>query len=76
MSFDSVVTGQVDFEICRSFLAMLQLANNGNLKIVNPSDGDIKSGPKVLQNGELGIELLSSKRSDIGDYRAPSVKSK
>ena len=76
VSFDSVVTGQVDFEICRSFLAMLQLANNGNLKIVNPSDGDIKSGPKVLQNGELGIELLSSKRSDIGDYRAPSVKSK
>ena len=31
VSFDSVVSGQVDFEVCRSFLAMLQLANNGNL---------------------------------------------
>lgn len=78
VSFDSVVTGQVDFEVCRSFLAMLQLANNGNLHIVNPTiEGNEKKRnvPKVLQNGELGIKLLSSKRSDISDYRAPSVSS-
>ena len=76
VSFDSVVTGQVDFEVCRSFLAMLQLANNGNLHIINPTiEGKMKNVPKVLQNGELGIKLLSSKRSDISDYRAPSVSS-
>ena len=76
VSFDSVVSGQVDFEVCRSFLAMLQLANNGNLHIINPTiEGKMKNVPKVLQNGELGIKLLSSKRSDISDYRAPSVSS-
>ena len=63
--FDSVVSGQVDFEVCRSFLAMLQLANNGNLHVVNPTiEGKTKNVPKVLQNGEFGIRWASSKRSD------------
>ncbi|RYE96076.1 MAG: hypothetical protein EOO41_04990, partial [Methanobacteriota archaeon] len=39
LDFAEVVQGQARFDVCRAFLATLQLANNGNVEIAPPSPG-------------------------------------
>lgn len=75
--FESIVRGKVEYEICRSFLAMLQLANDGNIEIIphDKDDAGTKKDDEVefRETGNISVVLKSTKMSDIRDYRAPSV---
>ena len=70
--FVELVGGDVQFEVCRSFLSMLQLVNNGNLDIVSPKLAGKSAGLSVPGIRDLKLVLLSSKVANISDYRAPS----
>ena len=65
VSFGDVLGAQQpQFEVCRMFLACLQLANHNNVDIV-------RSGVDLAS---LDLQLLTEQRSqDIENYRAPSV---
>lgn len=55
------------FEVCRLFLASLQLANNGNVEILQALAGE--------QDGGMSMKFLNRKQihSTLTEYRAPSV---
>jgi chromatin segregation and condensation protein Rec8/ScpA/Scc1 (kleisin family) len=59
MTFDQVTKHQNSVEVCRLFLATLQLANQGNVKI-DPSHG-------------FTVTKVSKPRKIIEKYRAPSM---
>ncbi|XP_076450390.1 condensin-2 complex subunit H2-like [Babylonia areolata] len=67
-SFRRIVSGKPIFQICRLFLATLQLANNYNVEL---------SCPGTLEEGmdRLEVQLLSTKRhyEELADYQAPSL---
>jgi hypothetical protein len=88
-SFDEVVKGQDSAEVCRSFLACLQLANSGNLTVLSD---DIEIQPTTAKgkkthvnnvnkldtictvNNEFKVKMLRDERGHgIENFRAPSV---
>jgi len=80
--FDAIVRGKVEYEVCRTFLAMLQLANDGNLEIMPGVTDAEKSklatagrGEEEGAMGRLSVVLKSTAMADSGAYRAPSVAS-
>lgn len=63
--FSDIVQGETSGEVCRSFLACLQLANLGNI--------DVDNNQKGSQN-DFTINLLKVQRSHVlENFRAPSV---
>ncbi|XP_041366568.1 condensin-2 complex subunit H2-like [Gigantopelta aegis] len=69
IAFRKIVCGCDDFEICRLFLATLQLANVGNVLV--SCDGILEKGID-----KMALELLSTRRhyEELAEYQAPSVK--
>lgn len=65
--FTDVVQGKSGSEVCRYFLAVLQLACTENVEIVNPSSGSIA-------NDSLQLKLLSREcyHENLANYMAPS----
>ena len=71
IQFDSVVAGKPNTEVCRVFLACLQLANMGNLMVVPP-----KVNMKEHENYSFGLQLLEANRKngfEMENYLAPSL---
>ncbi|KAL8577733.1 hypothetical protein ACOMHN_065550 [Nucella lapillus] len=70
LPFRRVASGKPTFQICRLFLATLQLANNYNVEL---------SCPGTLEDAmdRLEIRLLSTKRhyEELADYQVPSLAS-
>jgi hypothetical protein len=83
VSFRDIVQGKSRSEVCRVFLACLQLVNSGNVSIVSdPTPTKLtKSGGKgnhtkgaVVDFQEVfRIRLLVASRKGIEDFLAPSV---
>lgn len=64
IQFEEVVVGQPREEVCRAFLACLQLANLGNIMVV----------PTGLAS-TFGVEVVTTnKQQDIENYFAPSIQ--
>jgi len=71
LSFSEVVAGREQHEVCRMFLASLQLANNGNLQLIHGQSADDQDDAK------FGLRLKSMKAAyELLDYEAPSVSQK
>ena len=66
----SVTAGRASFDVCRMFLASLQLANEGNLLLHHPDNSGDVCGLDELQL-QIISEVTSEERFD--EYRAPSV---
>lgn len=68
--FGDVMQGKSSAEVCRYFLATLQLANTENVDIVNPSEGQ-------LADDTLELKLLSKERyhENLRSFMAPSEES-
>jgi len=66
VGFGALVTHVKDFEIARTFAAMLQLVNDGNVEIVKDSDGGTENFSLHLHKTSLAAERFAG-------YRAPSV---
>ena len=66
VGFGALVTHVKDFEIARTFAAMLQLVNDGNVEIVKDSDG-------CTENFSLHLHKTSLAAERFAGYRAPSV---
>ncbi|XP_064603130.1 condensin-2 complex subunit H2-like [Liolophura sinensis] len=66
--FRHIASGKKVYEVCRLFLATLQLANNYNVKI--ECEGKLEEGMDKME-----LELLSTKRiyEELADYKAPSA---
>jgi hypothetical protein len=70
VTFSEIVAGQSSAEVCRLFLACLQLANLGNVVV----ESNIARDGSVTSN-DFGLHLITtSKKQDIEKFRAPSVK--
>ncbi|XP_046360686.2 condensin-2 complex subunit H2-like [Haliotis rufescens] len=67
--FKRIAAGKPEFEICRLFLATLQLANVGNLEI--SCQGTLHEGMD-----KMALQLISTKRhfEELAEYQAPSAK--
>lgn len=65
--FSDVIQGKSGSEVCRYFLATLQLACTENVEIVNPSSG-------CIANDTLQLKLLTRERyhENLTNYMAPS----
>ncbi|KAL4224510.1 Condensin-2 complex subunit H2 [Mactra antiquata] len=68
IKFQQLVQGKPIFEICRTFLASLMLANTTNVKIKERSD-------LVDSMDQFELELLSTRRhfEELQEYVAPSL---
>jgi condensin-2 complex subunit H2 len=66
VGFGALVTHVKDFEIARTFAAMLQLVNDGNVEIVKSSEGSTENFSLHLHKTSLAAERFAA-------YRAPSV---
>ncbi|CAB4016228.1 Hypothetical predicted protein [Paramuricea clavata] len=66
-SFEEVVPSQEPWEVCRYFLASLQLANNNNVEIVKDDGG------KKMDCMKLKLLHRTPAHQAISHYRAPSV---
>ena len=66
VGFGALVTHVKDFEIARTFAAMLQLVNDGNVEIVKGSEGSTENFSLHLHKTSLAAERFAG-------YRAPSV---
>lgn len=70
VQFEEVVAGQPREEVCRAFLATLQLANLGNIEVVSSTEGDGSSkanhqGSSAFVN-TFGIKVITTaKQQDI-----------
>lgn len=66
--FRNIVMNKQHYQICRLFLASLQLANNYNIHIC--SEGVLEKGMDTM-----GVKLLSKKRhfEELAEYQAPSL---
>jgi hypothetical protein len=75
LDFGEIVQGQSTEEVCRMFLACLQLANQGNVSVLPPTEREMDSAAHTgAFHGTFGLKLHnSSRRQDIENYRAPSV---
>jgi hypothetical protein len=72
VGFADLAQGHDSAQVCRMFLACLQLANLGNVEIVSISTHPAKQ-PVVTENS-FRLKLLAEKRkSDIQSFRAPSL---
>ena len=70
VSFREVVVGENSAEVCRMFLACLQLANLGNVIV----ESNITEDGSMARN-DFGLRLITTaKKQDIEKFRAPSVK--
>ena len=67
----AVTAGKPSYDVCRIFLASLQLANEGNLLLHHPDDEG------VCGLNDLRVQILSDVMSEerFDQYRAPSVAS-
>ncbi|XP_067655076.1 condensin-2 complex subunit H2-like [Haliotis asinina] len=67
--FKRIAAGKPEFEICRLFLATLQLANVGNVEI--SCQGTLHDGMD-----KMALQLISTKRhfEELAEYQAPSAK--
>ena len=71
IEFEDVVTvGDEQHDVCRMFLACLQLANNGNVSIARTVD----RSENAVGIGFSMLLLDPVSRGDIENYRAPSLK--
>ncbi|KAJ3338329.1 Condensin-2 complex subunit H2 [Gonapodya sp. JEL0774] len=61
-SFGTVAIHHESYEICRLFLAMLHLANAGNLEILGKGSFDTDNN---LEVGDVKLRLISSKIGDL-----------
>jgi hypothetical protein len=66
VEFSEIVTGHDSTEVCRMFLACLQLANMGNVTIT-PDLADRHGFPFSMK-----LNHVTSKLTEIENYRAPS----
>eukprot|EP00743_Colponemidia_sp_Colp-15_P007514 GILK01008121.1.p1 GENE.GILK01008121.1~~GILK01008121.1.p1 ORF type:complete len:713 (-),score=122.65 GILK01008121.1:68-2164(-) len=64
IDFMKVVQGAEKWDVCRMFLATLQLANNGNVEICSHED----------RSFDMSVRLISTTEVyQLEDYRAPSL---
>lgn len=70
VKFNELVQGKPTFEICRTFLASLMLANSTNVRIE-------EEGTLEAEMDTFAIELLSTRQhhEELQHYQAPSLKS-
>lgn len=69
MPFEALAAGEGSAEVCRRFLACLQLANLGNIEIQGAPPGR-----DVAIANDFTVKLLSDTRSnEIENFRAPSL---
>ncbi|KAH9314188.1 hypothetical protein KI387_022815 [Taxus chinensis] len=72
-SFTEIVSGEEKHEVARTFAALLQLVNNGNVEL----DKDMSTGQSFCFTAEkpFFVKLLSSNRrhEEMLKYRAPSM---
>jgi len=69
VEFEQVVDGMAPEEVCRVFLATLQLANSGNVRLVH--EGTL---PDSASEHHLRMRLMNSGAGiDMETYRAPSA---
>lgn len=69
VSFSEVVEGESSAEVCRMFLACLQLANLGNVIVESNINKD-----GTVTNNDFSLRLITTaKKQDIESFRAPSV---
>ena len=79
LNFSDLAQGESSGEICRIFIACLQLANLGNISLNDPTtaktvDKKFKHVNDQYVNNNLKLNLLScNKHIDINNYRAPSL---
>lgn len=72
ITFEEVTDHQSSAEVCRAFLACLQLANLGNVEILA---GGITRADEPTCCNDFKLKLLSEKRGqDIENFRAPSLR--
>jgi hypothetical protein len=78
ISFKKIVAGRDSAEVCRVFLACLQLANHGNVQVNASAPGM----PPVAKGGyeepvvvsDFSLELVSQvRRRDVEEFLAPSM---
>ncbi|KAG1701413.1 Condensin-2 complex subunit H2 [Nymphon striatum] len=67
LSFKTICEKKKKYEVCRYFLASLQLANNYNIEISS-------AGPLDVGVDSMSLTILSKERhhEELQDYRAPS----
>ncbi|KAF5286153.1 hypothetical protein FQR65_LT12911 [Abscondita terminalis] len=67
LEFRVLVSGKKSSEVCKLFLASLQLANTGNIEVISPEQGK-------LSNNSLEFKLLTRERYHeyLDEYEAPS----
>ena len=67
IAFDQVVQGQTSAEVCRVFIACLQLANLGNVDILKDGNSTHRLSMAIPQNStnnqSTSLEVLSKKKS-------------
>lgn len=69
VGFSQIVAGQSSAEVCRIFLACLQLANLGNVEVMNAS-----TDAKGVLDESFALKLLKEQRNNrLDDFLAPSV---
>ncbi len=68
MPFAAATAGKPAYEVCRLFLASLQLSNNGNVRL-HHADG------RVCGPADLRVEVLSNVMAEdrFDAYLAPSL---
>ncbi len=89
VSLAELAAGKPQYDVCRIFLASLQLANTGNIEIETVGgsrrrrnrDGDGIDGKeeeeeedvRVVGLDQLRFKLMSTERTNFFEYRAPSA---
>lgn len=69
IGFSQIVAGQTSAEVCRIFLACLQLANLGNVEVLNTS-----TNANGVVDETFALKLLQEKRNNgLDNFLAPSV---
>ena len=70
VAFEDIAQGKTSAEVCRVFLACLQLANLGNVEV---DPGTIDEEEHI--NKQFSLSLLNkSRRKDVEDVLAPSIQ--
>ena len=78
LNFSDLARGESSGEICRIFIACLQLANLGNISLNDPITKTVNTKfnhvDEQYGNDNLKLKLLNcNKHIDINNYRAPSL---